>query len=59
MNCCPLGVVIVSVIGLNDSLPLNAIAVTIEGDARKFMVLAFPSLRDLKFLFFVQDIVLR
>ena len=39
-----------SVIGLNDSLPENAIAVTMVGDARKFIVSPFPSFRDLKFL---------
>jgi hypothetical protein len=38
-----------SVIGLNDSFPENAMAVTIVGEARKFMVRRFPSLRDLKF----------
>lgn len=39
-----------SVIGLNDSLPENAIAVTIIGDARKFLVNRLPSLRALKLL---------
>jgi polyferredoxin len=34
---------------LNDSFPENAMAVTIVGEARKFMVRRFPSLRDLKF----------
>ena len=37
-------------IGLNDSFPENAMAVTMVGDARKFMVFLFPSLRDRKFL---------
>ena len=40
----------VSVTGLNDNLPLKAMAVTIGGEARKFMVFLFPSFRDLKFL---------
>ena len=39
-----------SFIGLNDNSPENAMAVTISGDARKFIVLLFPSLRLLKFL---------
>lgn len=37
-----------SVIGLNDKLPEKAMAVTTVGDARKFIVYRFPSLRDLK-----------
>lgn len=37
-------------IGLNDSSPAKDIAVTISGEARKFIVLLFPSLRLLKFL---------
>jgi len=37
-----------STIGLKDNLPENVIAVTIVGDAKKFMVLAFPSFLDLK-----------
>lgn len=39
-----------SVIGLKESFPENAIAVTMVGDARKFIVRRLPSLRDLKFL---------
>lgn len=39
-----------SMIGLNESLPENARAVTICGDARKFIVKRLPSLRALKFL---------
>lgn len=37
-----------SVMGLNESFPENAIAVTIVGEARKFIVSRLPSLRDLK-----------
>ena len=37
-----------SVIGLKESFPEKAIAVTIVGDARKFIVSLLPSLRDLK-----------
>jgi hypothetical protein len=36
--------------GLNESFPENAMAVTVVGDARKFIVRALPSLRDLKLL---------
>lgn len=50
LNCSPDGVVIVSVTGLKDSFPLNAMAVTTDGDARKFIVFLLPSLRDLKLL---------
>lgn len=50
LNCLPEGRIKASVIGLNDSFPENAIAVTMVGEARKFMVNLFPSLRDLKFL---------
>ena len=39
-----------SVIGLKDNLPENAIAVTIVGEARKFIVRWLPSFLDLKFL---------
>lgn len=53
MNISPDGRGIESVIGLKDSLPENAIAVTIVGEARKFIVLLLPSLRDLKLLFHV------
>jgi hypothetical protein len=38
------------VIGLKESLPENAIAVTVVGDARKFIVRRLPSLRALKLL---------
>lgn len=34
--------------GSKDSFPEKAIAVTMVGDARKFMVLLFPSFLDLK-----------
>ena len=44
----PDGVVIVSVRGLNVVLPAYDMAVTISGDARKFMVSGFPSLRPRK-----------
>ena len=37
-----------SVIGLKESFPEKAIAVTTVGDARKFIVSLLPSLRDLK-----------
>lgn len=50
LNCSPDGRGIESVTGLKDSLPENAIAVTIVGEARKFIVVGFPSFRDLKFL---------
>ena len=43
-----------SVMGLNESLPENARAVTICGDARKFIVRWLPSLRALKFLIYRQ-----
>ena len=36
--------------GLKDSFPENAIAVTIVGEARKFIVRLLPSFRDLKLL---------
>jgi hypothetical protein len=39
-----------SVSGLNDSFPENNMAVTIVGDARKFIVERFPSFLALKFL---------
>ena len=38
-----------SVMGLKESLPEKAIAVTTVGEARKFIVSLLPSLRDLKF----------
>ena len=50
LKLSPEGRVSESVIGLKESFPENAIAVTIVGEARKFMVSRFPSLRDLKFL---------
>lgn len=37
-----------SVIGLNERFPEKAMAVTISGDARKFIVLLLASLRPLK-----------
>ena len=48
MKRSPEGSVIESVKGLKESLPENAMAVTIVGDARKFIVLLFPSFLDLK-----------
>jgi hypothetical protein len=50
LNNAPEGSVNESVIGLKESFPENAIAVTIIGEARKFMVRLLPSLRDLKLL---------
>jgi hypothetical protein len=50
LNNAPEGSVNESVIGLKESFPENAIAVTIVGEARKFMVRLLPSLRDLKLL---------
>lgn len=38
-----------SFVGSKESFPENAIAVTISGEARKFMVSRLPSLRALKF----------
>ena len=49
LNLPPWGRSIESSIGLKDSFPENAIAVTTVGDARKFIVSLFPSFRDLKF----------
>lgn len=49
MNSSPEGRGIESVIGLNESFPEKDIAVTIVGEARKFIVRRFPSFRDLKF----------
>lgn len=46
----PSGKAMESVIGLNESFPEKAIAVTTVGEARKFIVLRLPSLRDLKLL---------
>ena len=48
MKGSPEGRVIVSVTGLNDSFPEKAMAVTMVGDARKFIVLLLPSFLDLK-----------
>ncbi len=50
MNNSPEGNVNESVMGLNDNFPENAMAVTIVGEARKFIVRLLPSLRDLKLL---------
>lgn len=50
LNDFPEGSVNESVIGLKESFPENAIAVTIVGEARKFIVRLLPSLRDLKLL---------
>ena len=49
MNDSPEGNVRESTSGLKESFPENAMAVTIVGDARKFMVLLLPSFLDLKF----------
>jgi hypothetical protein len=46
----PEGNVNESVMGLKESFPENAIAVTIVGEARKFIVRLLPSFRDLKLL---------
>lgn len=48
MKDSPLGRVNESTMGLNESFPENAMAVTIVGEARKFMVLLLPSFLDLK-----------
>src|SRR5277367_2632921 len=50
LNGSPDGSVSESVTGLKESFPEKAIAVTIVGEERKFIVSAFPSLRDLKLL---------
>ena len=50
MNDSPEGSFNESVTGLKESFPENAMAVTIVGEARKFIVRLLPSLRDLKFL---------
>jgi hypothetical protein len=49
LKAWPFGRGMLSVMGLKDSFPENAMAVTVVGDARKFMVFRFPSLRALKF----------
>ena len=49
-NRSPDGRVNESVMGLKESLPENAMAVTIVGEARKFIVRLLPSFRDLKLL---------
>ena len=49
MKDWPLGRGMESVIGLKESFPEKAIAVTIVGAARKFIVSLLPSFRDLKF----------
>lgn len=54
LNVPPDGNGMESVIGLNVSFPENAIAVTIVGDARKFIVSLLPSFRDRKFLWIGQ-----
>jgi hypothetical protein len=50
LNDSPEGSFSESVTGLKESFPENAMAVTIVGEARKFIVRPLPSLRDLKFL---------
>ena len=50
MNDSPEGSFNESVTGLKESFPENAMAVTIVGEARKFIVRLLPSLRDLKLL---------
>lgn len=50
LNGLPDGRVKESVIGLKDSLPEKLMAVTIVGDARKFIVFTLPSFLDRKFL---------
>lgn len=58
LNGFPEEVVIVSVRGLNEREPPKAMAVTISGEARKFMVLGFPSLREAKLRLNEERIVL-
>jgi hypothetical protein len=48
-----------SVIGLKESFPENAIAVTMVGEARKFIVRALPSFLDLKLLLRIETYQLR
>lgn len=48
MNDSPEGRAILSDMGLKESFPEKAIAVTTVGDARKFIVLLLPSFLDLK-----------
>jgi hypothetical protein len=50
LNDSPEGSFNESVTGLKESFPENAMAVTIVGEARKFIVRLLPSLRDLKLL---------
>lgn len=50
LKLSPEGRGIESVTGLKESFPEKAIAVTMVGEARKFLVRALPSFRDLKFL---------
>jgi hypothetical protein len=50
LNDSPEGSFNESVTGLKESFPEKAMAVTIVGEARKFIVRLLPSLRDLKFL---------
>ena len=52
LKTLPPGVMSSSFVGLNESFPLNAMAVTIVGEERKFMVFLLPSLRALKFLYY-------
>lgn len=60
MNDSPEGSFNESVTGLKESFPENAMAVTIVGEARKFIVRLLPSLRDLKLLETkCQEVVLR
>ena len=47
-NGLPEGVSMASINGLKVVLPANDIAVTISGEARKFIVDGFPSFRPLK-----------
>jgi hypothetical protein len=49
LNFSPEGRVKESMRGLKDSFPEKAIAVTMVGEARKFIVLLLPSFLDLKF----------
>lgn len=50
LNGFPSGPIRVSTMGLKERSPAKVIAVTISGDARKFIVLLFPSFRPLKLL---------
>lgn len=56
LNVSPDGRINESVMGLKDSFPEKDMAVTIVGEARKFIVKGLPSFRDLKFLLKLETI---